>query len=156
MSLSSTVPRTCQLALIGLQGFHVAFLFLHDWVPLGRLNNLQAVRRLVTRAQLVAGTLISGIPFALGLAFSLEFRSGPHSWLRTWLWVSYGLLFLGELQAWWVPYLVRAEPERAARYEQMFEGTIAFLPRRNGIVPNTLHVVLHLATLVTLLLISCV
>lgn len=122
--------RTCQLGLISLQGFHVAFLFLHDWVPLGRLNNLQAVRRVVTRAQLVSGTLISGIPFALGLAFSLEFRSGPPSWLRTWLWASYGLLFLGELQAWWVPYLVRAEPRRAARYQQMFEGTIAFLPRR--------------------------
>jgi hypothetical protein len=141
---------------MALQGFHVAFLFLHDWVPLGRLNNLEGVRRAVTRAQLVAGTLISGTPFALGLAFSLWFRGGPPAtWLRTWLWVSYGLLFVGELQAWWVPYLLRPEPQRAARYQQMFDGTLAFLPRRHGIVPNTLHVALHLATLATLLLIPC-
>ena len=39
---------------------------------------------------------------------------------------------------------------RAARYRALFGGTHAFLPGRNGIVPNTLHVALHAATLATL------
>jgi hypothetical protein len=38
--------------------------------------------------------------------------------------------------------------ERAARYQAKFGRTHAFLPARDGIRPNTLHVILHVATLV--------
>jgi hypothetical protein len=31
-------------ALFALQSFHVLFLALHDWIPLGSLNDLKAVR----------------------------------------------------------------------------------------------------------------
>ena len=34
----------------------------------------------------------------------------------------------------------------------MFGNTHAFLPPRNGIAPNTLHVILHISTLATLAL----
>jgi hypothetical protein len=34
----------------------------------------------------------------------------------------------------------------AARYEIMFGKTYHFLPTRNGLVPNTAHTMLHLAT----------
>jgi hypothetical protein len=70
------------------------------------------------------------------------------------LWNSYSLLFIAELQAWWVPYLFRSEPIRAARYQSMFGATHAFLPERKGIRPNTPHVVLHLATLATLFVLA--
>jgi len=53
-------------------------------------------------------------------------------------------------RAWWIPYLFRAEPERAARYQIMFGSTHRFLPTRNGLVPNTAHIMLHLATAATL------
>ena len=68
-----------------------------------------------------------------------------------WLWISYGILFVGQIRAWWVPYLLRAEPERAARFQVMFGDTHSFLPQRNGLVPNTAHMMLHLATAATLL-----
>jgi hypothetical protein len=71
--------------------------------------------------------------------------------LLWWLGVSYSLLFVGELKAWWIPYLFLPEPALAARYQVMFRDTHAFLPERNGIRPNTLHVILHVATLTTLL-----
>jgi hypothetical protein len=64
------------------------------------------------------------------------------------------MLFAGELRAWWWPYLIRPEPDRAARYRGMFGKTSAFLPERNGIVPNTLHVALHAATAATLILLA--
>jgi hypothetical protein len=67
-----------------------------------------------------------------------------------WLWISYGLIFVGELRAWWIPYLLHAEPERAARYEIIFGKTHHFLPTRNGLVPNTAHTMLHVATAATL------
>ncbi|MGH9712606.1 MAG: hypothetical protein ACRD5M_04825 [Candidatus Acidiferrales bacterium] len=149
------MTRGFELALLALQSFHVAFLFLHDWIPLGSLNNISAVRRVISGWQLMVTTLVSGVPFAIGLAFSLRYygRAYPH-WLHTWLWVSYGLLFLGELRAWWIPYLIQPEPQRATRYQSLFASTHSFLPARNGIVPNTLHVILHAATFTTVLLLS--
>jgi hypothetical protein len=47
------------------------------------------------------------------------------------------------LRAWWVPYLRVADPVRAARYRNRFANTHAFLPERNGIRPDTLHVTFH-------------
>jgi hypothetical protein len=83
--------------------------------------------------KMVAATLISLIPFAIGLAASAVYfgRAYP-AWLFWWLWISYGLLVVGELTAWWIPYLFHPEPERAARYQVMFGATHAFLPERNG------------------------
>lgn len=145
-------------ALFALQCFHVLFLALHDWIPLGSLNDIKAVRAANQFHKLVAGTLISLAPFAIGLAGSaIYFGRAYPAWLLSWLWISYGLLFIGELTAWWIPYLFRPEAERAARYQVMFGSTHAFLAERNGIRPNTLHVILHimtLATLVVLLLIT--
>jgi len=137
--------------LFALQCFHVLFLALHDWIPLGTLNDLKAVRAVNPIGKLVAGTLISLLPFAFGLAASSFYfgRSYP-AWLLWWLGVSYSLLFVGELKAWWIPYFFLPEPALAARYQTMFRDTHAFLPARNGIRPNTLHVTLHLATLMTL------
>jgi len=139
--------------LLLLQAFHVAFLWGHDWVPLGRLNDVATVRRQDSTARLVRVTLIQSVPYTIGFVFGLFhwYTSKPYpDWLWYWLWISYGLLLLGELTAWWVPYLGRPQPERATRYQAMFGGTHAFLPERNGLVPNTLHCVLHAATVATL------
>ena len=89
-----------QNALFVLQSFHVLFLLLHDWVPLGRLSDIRAVRATNSRGALVAGTLISSIPFAFGWLASVGHLSThyPH-WLRIYLLVAYTFLFLGELQA---------------------------------------------------------
>src|ERR1700683_3288034 len=142
-------------ALFALQCFHVLFLALHDWIPLGTFNGVRAVRAANPGRKLVAATIISLIPFAIGLASSAVYlgRAYP-AWLFWWLWISYGLLFVGELKAWWIPFLFHPEQERAARYQAMFGATHAFLPERNGIRPNTLHVVLHILTLTTLVVLG--
>ncbi len=151
---------TLEGALLGLQAYQVVFLWAHDWVPLrlpplGPLNDVVAVRASDSRSRLVAVTLIQSVPYTIGLAFSWKHLGGVYpGWLWDWLWISYGLLLAGQLRAWWQPYLVRAEPVRAARYQVMFGRTHAFLPRRNGMVPNTAHVSLHIATLATLVVLS--
>jgi hypothetical protein len=141
--------------LFGLQCFHVLFLGLHDWIPLGTFNDLKAVRAANPGGKLLLGTLVSLVPFAFGLVASAYYfgRSYPN-WLLWYLGVSYALLFLGELRAWWIPYFLRPEPVRAARYQTMFGNTHAFLPSRNGIRPNTLHVTLHIMTLTTLVVLG--
>jgi hypothetical protein len=146
------VTRALQTFLLVLQAFQVAFLWLHDWVPLGRLNDVAAVRRQDSRPHLLVVTLIQSVPFTIGLWWSVEHFGQPFSrWPLGWLWVSYGILFVGQFRAWWLPYLFKPEPARAARYRAMFERTHAFLPVRNGLVPNTAHILLHLATFTTLL-----
>jgi hypothetical protein len=137
--------------LIVLQALQVLFLWIHDWVPLGRLNDVAAVRSQDALPRLVRVTLVQSVPYTIGLIFSV--RSFGHrypDWLSWWLWISYGLLLIGEIGAWWIPYLFRPEPERAARHQIMFGKTHTFLPQRNGIAPNTAHTLLHLATAATL------
>ena len=142
-------------ALFALQVFHVLFLALHDWIPHGGLNDVKAVRAQNSRGKLLSGTLISTTPFAFGLVASALRLGQPYpAWLLYYLSISYALLFIGELQAWWIPYFFRPDPGRAARYRAMFGNTHAFLPARNGIRPNTLHIILHLATLATLILLG--
>ena len=138
--------------LIALQIVQVAILWLHDWVPLPPLNDVAAVQAADSRARLVRVTLVQSLPFTVGLIGSFAAAAQGHSlaWLQPWLWISYGLLFAGELRAWWLPYLVRSEPARADRYRAMFGATHAFLPEHFGITPNTLHCVLHSATALTL------
>jgi hypothetical protein len=142
-----------ELCLLALQTFQVLFLWTHDWLPLGRLNDVAAVKSQDTKTRLVTVTLIQSAPFTVGLIFSLiNFRHPYPDWLDMWLEISYAVLFVGQMRAWWLPYLFRPEPDRAARYRIMFGNTHSFLPMRNGIVPNTAHILLHIATLLTLLL----
>ena len=140
--------------LTALQLFQVLFLWTHDWMPLAPLNDVAAVRRQDPTARLIRVTLIQSLPYTIGLVYSalaiLHHHPFP-GWLWTWLWISYGLLFAGEITAWWLPYLTQPSPQRAARYRAMFGTTHAFLPARNGIVPNTLHCLLHAATFATVL-----
>jgi hypothetical protein len=142
-------------ALLALQLFHVLFLSLHDWVPLGNLNDVKAVRAVNPGRRLLITTLISVIPYAFGVVASAIYHGRPYpTWLLGWLCVSYAVLFIGELGAWWIPYLLIPELARAARYRAMFGQTHAFLPERNGIGPNTLHVIRHAATLTTLVVLG--
>jgi hypothetical protein len=141
--------------LVLLQVVQVVILWLHDWLPLSPLNDLSAVRAATSTARLIRVTIIQSLPYTIGLYFSCaDISKGFPGWLWYWLWISYGLLFFGELRAWWIPYLVRSEPGRAARYDAMFGSTHAFLPRRYGIVPNTLHVALHACTAATLIVLA--
>ena len=143
-----------EMVLLALQVFQVLFLWVHDWIPLGRLNDVAAVLSQDTRSRLVTVTLIQSVPWTIGLCFSLlnfKFKRSYPNWLYGWLVISYGLLFIGQIRAWWIPYLFLREPKRAARYQIMFGKTHSFLPPRNGIVPNTAHILLHLVTSATLI-----
>ena len=124
--------------MLTLELFQVAFLLLHDWVPLGRFSDIRALRRTDSMQKITLATVISSIPFVLGLVFSVQHVHNPRwpGWIRRYLWISYGLLFLGELQAWWIPYFGKPQPARAARCRKLFSNTQAFLPTRNGITPT--------------------
>lgn len=141
-------------AILACQTYLVLFIALHDWLPLGKFNNLAGIRTVDTVGKRVLTTILSTLPFAIGLVASVRHAStGFPMWLMVWLWISYLGGVYGMLRAWWIPYLLISDPTRAARYQTRFSGTHAFLPMRNGIRPDTLHVTFHavLLTLVVLL-----
>jgi hypothetical protein len=143
-------------AFIGCQLFVVLFIALHDWIPLGKLNNLEGIRAADTKLRLFVVTLISTLPFAIGLAASVYYAGTRFPmWLMYLLWISYGAGVYGMLRAWWIPYLLVPDPARAARYKIRFAHTHAFLPTRNGIRPDTLHVCFH-TVLIVLVILLCV
>lgn len=138
-------------ALLALQVFVVLFVAFHNWIPMGSLNNVQGVRVAFPTGKLLVTTLINFTPMAIGLTLSLlYFFTGHPRWVFWWLWIAYGLACYGSLMAWWVPYLLRPDPELALRYRTMYAGTHSFLPEHNGIRPNTLHVLFDIATLAIL------
>jgi hypothetical protein len=71
------------------------------------------------------------------------------------LWLSYGTGLYGMLRTWWVPYLFVKDRVRAERYQVWFAQTHAFLPVRNGIRPDTLHVTFHVV-FVTVFVLLCI
>ena len=116
---------------------------------------MKAVRANNPGSKLFRTTVLSTMPYAFGLAASIVYAGKPYpGWLEEWLLVSYGLLFLGELRAWWLPYFLGTTSARVARYDSMFGYTHAFLPARHNIRPNTLHIVLHLTTVAILVILG--
>lgn len=145
-------PSSTEALLIATQAIQVLFLLLHDWLPLGRLTNLAAVRAVDSTAKLLCTTLLSAAPYAFGLGESLA--AFPHwpPWLRLYLQWLYGISILAVLWAWWIPYLSPSDSARAERYRTRFAGTFAFLPKRHGFAPDTLHTLYHALVLTTLVL----
>jgi hypothetical protein len=70
------------------------------------------------------------------------------------LWIGYGLAVYGSLKAWWIPYLFRPDSKLAERYRVMHGGTHTFLPERNGISPNTLHVIFDVSIVAILIVLG--
>jgi hypothetical protein len=144
-------------AFIALQAFVVLFITLHDWVPLGTLNDVAAVRSTDGVSRLARVTLLSALPFVIALVGTIWYahRRFP-DWLFWLLWLSYGGAIYGMLRTWWIPYLILPEPARAARYQRMFGRTHSCLPARNGIRPNTLHVALHMVLIAVLVILTII
>jgi hypothetical protein len=141
-----------QGVLIALQVFVVLFVGLHNWIPLGTLNDVKGAHAAFPGWKLFATTLTNFIPFSFGLVASAIYFGRPFpAWLLWWLWISYVLACYGSLKAWWIPYLLRPNPDLAARYKRMYRATHSFLPERNGITPNTLHVIFDVATVALLI-----
>jgi hypothetical protein len=143
--------------LLGLQLFHVLLLLLHDWMPLGRLNDLRALREHIPSRELLRTTLLLTFPFALSLALTVHYRHlGLPPWAILCDLLAYGLMVAMQWRLWWSPYFYGTTQERVIFYKKLFGHTHTFLPRRNGIRPNTLNTLMHLLTVGTLLVLLLV
>ncbi len=150
------MPQPAATILIALECFVVAFVGLHNWVPLGSLNDLNAVRTEFPGTKLVYVTLSNFIPAAFGLVCSINFRHDFPEWLIWYLWIFYLLALFGSAYAWWIPYIFGAGSKRVQREQQLYAKTHAFLPERHGLRPNTLHVIFDVVTLAVLITLAVI
>jgi hypothetical protein len=124
-------------------------------VPLGSFNNLAALHVVDSTGKLALTTAVSTLPFAVVLAASAHFISVEYArWLLWRLWRAYIACAVGILRAWWIPYLGTPDPKRIERYRIRFAGTHGFLPVRNGVRPDMLHVAFHSLVVATLLFLA--
>jgi len=63
------------VAFLGCQLLVVLFIALHDWVPVGKLSNLTAIRATDTRRRLLLVTVLSALPYAIGFAASAYYAA---------------------------------------------------------------------------------
>jgi hypothetical protein len=139
--------------LLGLYAILI-FMLVQDWVPLGTLNDVDAVSEVHSFKDLLTAMLINAGQIVL-LIFIVRMFIGRRYpvWARLWLIIHQGFIFAGALMAWWIPYLfgIGAE-EKVEPYSIMFGSTHTFLPEMNGLTPNTLHTCFHAVLLFCLLL----
>jgi hypothetical protein len=150
------MPQPATTILIALECFVVAFVGFHNWIPLGSLNDLNAVRQEFPGMKLVYVTLSNFIPAAFAVVCSINFRRDFPEWLIWYLWIFYLLALGGSAYAWWIPYLFGAGAKRVQREQQLYAKTHAFLPERNGLRPNTLHVIFDAVTLAVLITLTVI
>jgi hypothetical protein len=99
LEVKSEMSVQLKIFLSLLQLLQVAFLKVHDWLPLGSLNDVRAVRAQDSLRRLVIVTLIQSLPFTVILALSAVYVGRPYpSWLVTSLWVSHSILLVGQLR----------------------------------------------------------
>lgn len=129
-------------------------MLVQDWVPLGPLNDIEAIAAENTTSELIVVTLIGVVQILIliGLIFLFVGKKYP-IWAKLWLIIHPSSIFAGAHMSWWVPYFFGiGVEEKVERYEIMFGDTHAFLPVMNGIVPNTLHSLFHAMLLTCIIL----
>nr|WP_246187584.1 hypothetical protein [Ornithinibacillus caprae] len=134
--------------------FILLFMIVQDWVPLGSLNDVQAIAEDRSFNELFLVTLIGVVQILLLMTFVVIFIGKRYPiWIKLWLVIHQICIFAGVLIDWWIPYFFGYGAEqRVERYNQMFGDTHSFLPELNGIVPNTLHTMFHTTLLICIIL----
>jgi hypothetical protein len=147
--------RLSEKALLLGYGFILLFMIVQDWVPLGTLNDISAIKQEKTTNELILITFIGAIQIALFIFLILRFIGKKYPLIiKLWLIIHPSCIFAGVLMSWWIPYFTGIGAlEKVESYTTMFGNTHTFLPVMNGIVPNTFHVLFH-STLLFCILVS--
>lgn len=147
--------RLSEKLLLAGFSFILLFMIVQDLIPLGPLNDVQAIAKDRSFSELFMVTMIGTVQFVLLLGGLIYFMGKRYPiWVKLWLMIHPVCIFVGVCIDWWIPYFFGIGAERRVeRYNQMFGDTHAFLPVMNGIVPNTLHTTFHIVLLTCIILI---
>lgn len=129
-----------------IQSILLLFMALHDWIDLPPFTNLSALKKAHSlKFRLIGSGVNAGLVLIpLTLTFIYLTSSLP-LWARLLFVAIYGLITFGTITAWWIPYFSGGYwiHGNKAGFEE-YRDTHSFLPSRgDNVVPNTLHVILH-------------
>jgi hypothetical protein len=131
---------------ITLQCTLLFFMLFHDWIPVPPLNDIPALKKQDTRFYRLLGSAINGALVLIPLILTLIYY---HTSTIVWpanliIVIIYCIQTAGTIMSWWVPYFFGSSQKLKTAFSK-FKNTHHFLPaRKDHIVPNTLHVILHL------------
>lgn len=120
------------------------FITLHDWVHIPPLTDIRELEKHSTTLGRFINSLIYFLFIFIPLTLTVIYREQYPFWVLI-CWVSlYGLLTVGTIFAWWIPYLFGSTEKHKQDFIE-YQGTHHFLPKHgNNVIPNTMHVILHL------------
>lgn len=134
------------LFFIILQFILLFFMLFHDWVPIPPLNDVEALKVSDSDFYRFLGSVINGVIVLIPLIITLNYYHQPSISRFATITVTafYLLLTVGTVLSWWAPYFFGSSQKHKQQFSK-FNNTHHFLPARgDNIVPNTLHVILHL------------
>jgi hypothetical protein len=117
----------------------------HDWVHLPPLTDIRAMEKHSTKK----GRFINSLIFALIVLYPLYltyfYRNNYTSGILLPIVFTYGLLTLGTIFSWWIPYFFGSYSVAHKEAFAEYQNTHHFLPPiGDNVIPNTFHVMLHL------------
>jgi hypothetical protein len=116
----------------------------HDWVHVPPLTNIRELEKYSTKQGRLINSIIFFFLVFAPLVLTVLYNPVFPLWVLIVLVNIYGLLSLGTVVSWWVPYIFGSSEEHKAHFIE-YRNTHHFLPSRgDNIVPNTFHVLLHL------------
>lgn len=137
-----------------LQIVLLLFMIFHDWIPVPPFNDIGAIKINDSNLYRLLGSAINGITVLIPLIITLAYYNElyiPISASIT-LVSFYFLLTIGTILSWWTPYFFGSSKKHKHAFNK-FKNTHYFLPARgDNVIPNTLHVVLHLQVWICLII----
>lgn len=127
-------------------------LALHDLIHFPPFTNIKDLKAAESESRRFTDVAINGLCGLIPLALVVWYGSNQPAWSLRTIKGFYGLLLMGALLSWWVPYLFGSPAEHRKAFEK-FKNTHNFLPARGeNVVPNTFHVIMHIMMLVCFIL----
>lgn len=116
----------------------------HDWVHLPPLTDIAELEKHSSFWGRVLNSVIFALWIIITLVLTVQYAPELPTWVMVVLITFYGLLTLGTLFSWWLPYFFGSSAAHKKAFIE-YKNTHHFLPARgDNVVPNTFHVILHL------------
>ena len=121
------------------------FMTFHDWVHVPPLTDIRELEKHSTKKGRIISSIIFAVIVLIPLFLTWIYRVNYPLWVLISITNFYGLLSLGTILSWWVPYFFGSYSEKHKAAFAEYRHTHHFLPAiGDNVIPNTFHVILHL------------
>lgn len=131
---------------IVIQSILLLFMLFHDWLPIPPLNDLETLKSQDSFFYRILGSVVNGLFVLIPLLLTLIFfhQASIPFFAALLVALFYFVLSLGTIISWWIPYFFGSS-ENHRKHFNKFKNTHHLLPKRgDNVIPNTLHIILHL------------